>query len=172
MSSSASTWTARGPAPSARPLCTPRAQTSAPRQTPRAAASRSRAGLSMLSPAVVVAAKWGCNSTERVCEPDCELYGRVFRTTVQRHCMGARKAAEQPRIAPRFSPKWAHVRLGVGKWSSTHGIALYGRARGPAVAHPTGPIGPTPRGPSIVPRGRSVLGTRSGLFPRVGPTGS
>mgnify|MGYP004224319383 CR=1 FL=1 len=49
---------------------------------------------------------------------------------------------------------------------------LYGRARGPAVAHPTGPIGPTPRRPSIVPRGRSVLGTRSGLFPRVGPTGS
>ena len=63
--------------------------------------------------------------------------------TVQHHCMGARKAAEQRRIVPRACPSGHVCPMGRGQ-VRTAARALYERVYGPAAAHPTGPTGLTP----------------------------
>ena len=103
--------------------------------------------------------------------PGCELYGRVFRMTVQHHCMGARQAAEQRRIVPQLPPNgrmcvWegkavAYARNSTIRASLWPGsgppnradrpdaeLALYSAQRARCARHP------------------------EWAFPRVGPTGS
>ena len=68
-------------------------------------------------------------STERSEAPRCELYGRVFRITVQYHCMGVRKATEQRRIAPHAPPSGHVCPMGRGAGADARRNAIRASSR-------------------------------------------